>query len=166
MPTKSTRTRPRSPKARRRIRVQRVTRARGVPGERRLRAWVRAVCPPNAEVTLRVVGEREAQRLNWMFRRRAAATNVLSFAYAQAPALRGDIVICHAVVLREARAQGKTPAAHYAHLVIHGLLHLRGYDHARRAAAARMEARERRVLRGLGFADPYVLPTRARRKAR
>lgn len=115
---------------------------------------------------MRVVGEREAQRLNWRYRKRAAATNVLSFAYAQTPALRGDIVLCHAVVLREARAQGKTTAAHYAHLVIHGLLHLRGYDHARRAAAARMEARERRVLRGLGFADPYVLPTKAQRKAR
>jgi probable rRNA maturation factor len=166
MPTKSTRTRPRSPRARQRIRVQHATRARGVPSERRLRAWARAACPSNVEVTLRVVGEREAQRLNWKFRRRAAATNVLSFAYARAPALRGDIVLCHAVVLREARAQGKTPAAHYAHLVIHGVLHLRGYDHARRAAAARMEAQERRILRGLGFADPYVLPTKAPRKAR
>lgn len=148
------------------MRVQRATRARGVPGARRLRVWALAACPRQADVTLRVVGEREARQLNRTFRRGARATNVLSFGYQRAPVLRGDVVLCHPVVLREARAQGKTVAAHYAHLVIHGLLHLRGFGHARRAAAARMEARERRILRRLGFTDPYVLPADAPRGAR
>jgi len=146
--------------------VQRVTRARGVPGAQRLRAWARAACPPNADVTLRIVGAHEALSLNRTYRGRATATNVLSFRYAQGRAVHGDLVLCHAVVQREARAQGKTTAAHYAHLVVHGILHLRGFDHARRAAAARMEAAERRILRGLGYADPYVLPAEAPPEAR
>jgi len=148
------------------VRVQCATRAREVPGARRLRAWALAACPARADVTLRIVGEREARRLNRSYRGRADATNVLSFGYARAPELRGDIVLCHPVVLREARAQCKTLAAHYAHLVIHGVLHLRGFGHARRPAAIRMEARERRILRALGFADPYVLVADAPGKAR
>ena len=146
--------------------MQRATRASDVPGLRRLRAWALAACPARADITLRVVGEREARRLNRSYRGRASATNVLSFGYARAPELRGDIVLCHPVVLREARAQCKTVAAHYAHLVIHGVLHLRGYGHARPDAAARMEARERRILRALGFADPYVPPAETPRQAR
>jgi probable rRNA maturation factor len=165
MPTKSTRTPARSPRTARKIHVQCATRARDVPTARCLRAWALAACPRPADVTLRVVGEREAQRLNRGFRDRAAATNVLSFGYERAPVLRGDIVLCHPVVLREARAQGKKVTAHYAHLVVHGLLHLRGFGHARRAAARRMEALERRILRRLGFADPYVLSAKAPRKA-
>ena len=146
--------------------MQRTTHASDVPGARRLRAWALAACPRRADITLRIVGEREAQRLNRSYRGRATATNVLSFGYARTPELRGDVVLCHPVVLREAHVQRKTLAAHYAHLVIHGVLHLRGFDHARRAAAARMEARERRILRALGFADPYVLPAETPRKAR
>lgn len=146
--------------------MQRVTRVRGVPGVARLRSWARAACPPAAEITLRVVGTREAERLNATYRRRETATNVLSFGYARGRVLHGDIVLCHPLVLREARSQGKTPAAHYAHLVVHGVLHLRGFKHARRADAARMEALERRILRSLGFADPYVLPADRLRAAR
>lgn len=146
--------------------MQRVTPGNDVPSVRRLRAWALAACPARADITLRIVGEREARRLNRSYRGRATATNVLSFGYARTPELRGDIVLCHPVVLREARAQCKKVAAHYAHLVIHGVLHLRGYGHARRVAATRMEARERRILRALGFADPYVLPTETPRKAR
>jgi probable rRNA maturation factor len=71
--------------------------------------------------------------------------------------VRGDIVLCHPVIRREARAQQKTLAAHYAHLVVHGMLHLRGMDHARARAAATMERAEIRVLRRLGFADPYAV---------
>jgi probable rRNA maturation factor len=158
MPTKNTPTPRRRNDAGQRIRVQRVTRARGMPGAGRLRAWARAACPPVAEVTLRVVGMREAERLNAAHRRRDVATNVLSFCYERGRAVRGDIVLCHPIVLRESHAQGKTPAAHYAHLVVHGVLHLRGFDHTQRADAARMEAMERRILRRLGIADPYVLP--------
>ena len=146
--------------------MQRTTRAGDVPGARRLRAWALAACPRWADITLRIVGEREAQRLNRSYRGRATATNVLSFGYARTPELRGDIVLCHPVVLREARVQSKTLAAHYAHLVVHGVLHLRGFSHARSAAAARMEACERRILRALGFADPYALPAEAPRRAR
>lgn len=82
---------------------------------------------------------------------------MLTFIYASRP-LAGDIVICAPVVAREARQQGKTVAAHHAHLLVHGLLHLQGLDHERRAEAERMENREGRILAGLGFPDPYALP--------
>jgi probable rRNA maturation factor len=148
MRTKSTR----PPRRRNSIAVQRA--ARGAPAAARLRAWALAAAPAGADVTLRVVGEPEARRLNRAFRRRDYATNVLSFAYAKG---RGDIVLCHPVIRREARAQGKALAAHYAHLVVHGMLHLRGMDHARASAAGRMERAEARILRRLGVADPYAL---------
>jgi probable rRNA maturation factor len=105
-------------------------------------------------VTLRIVGSREARLLNRSFRRRDYATNVLSFPYGEA---QGDVVLCHPVIAREARAQDKTLRAHYAHLVVHGLLHLRGYDHNRKQESARMARAEIRVLRRLGFGDPYEL---------
>jgi probable rRNA maturation factor len=102
--------------------------------------------------TLRVVGAAEGRRLNRAFRGRDYATNVLSFSYGRG---RGDVALCHPVIAREAREQGKTLQAHYAHMVVHGLLHLRGLDHARRADAVRMERREIRILRSLGYPDPY-----------
>jgi len=143
--------------------------ARGAPSTRRLRAWALAAARAGSEVTLRVVGAAESRRLNRTFRGRDYATNVLSFAYEPARAARsprrrarlaavcGDIVLCHPVIRREARAQGKTLAAHYAHLVVHGMLHLRGMDHARARAAERMERAEIRILRRLGVADPYAV---------
>ena len=124
------------------------------PAAARLRAWALAAAPAGALVTLRVVGLSEARRLNRSFRGRDYATNVLSFPYSRA---QGDIVLCHPVIAREARAQGKRLAAHYAHLVVHGMLHLRGRDHRRAADARRMERAEIRILRGLGFGDPYAL---------
>ena len=105
-------------------------------------------------VTLRIVGEREGRRLNFQFRGKDYATNVLSFAYGRG---QGDVVLCHPVIAREARAQGKSVAAHYAHLVVHGILHLRGYDHEKKRDAERMERREIRILRRLGFANPYTV---------
>ena len=107
------------------------------------------------EITLRIVGEREARRLNSHFRKKDYATNVLSFPYGEG---RGDVVLCHPVIAREARAQGKAVAAHYAHLVVHGVLHLRGYDHERDDDAARMEKLETRIMRRLGYSDPYRAP--------
>jgi probable rRNA maturation factor len=98
-------------------------------------------------LTLRVVGAREARRLNRTFRGRDYATNVLSFPLEG----QGDIVLCHPVVAREAREQGKELAAHYAHLVVHGVLHLRGFAHGRA-----MERREVRLLRRFGVPDPYI----------
>jgi probable rRNA maturation factor len=129
---------------------------RGLPGAAALRSWTLGA----SGITLRIVGEREGRRLNASFRRKQKATNVLSFAYGRGG---GDIVLCHPVIAREARAQGKSIAAHYAHLVVHGVLHLRGYDHEKKRDALRMEAREVRILRRLGFPDPYAVKSASRR---
>ena len=99
-------------------------------------------------LTLRIVGAREGRRLNGTFRKKDRPTNVLSFPLGG----EGDIVLCHPVVVREAREQGKRVAAHYAHLVVHGVLHLRGFAHG-----AAMERREARILRGFGVPNPYTL---------
>jgi len=139
MPTTST-------KSRNSAIVQYAVPRRGLPSAASLRKWA------GARVLIRIVGEREGRRLNKAFRGKDKATNVLSFAYGD---MRGDIVLCHPVIAREARAQGKPLAAHYAHLVVHGVLHLRGHDHAKKRDAARMERAEIRILRRLGFADPY-----------
>ena len=106
-------------------------------------------------MTLRYVAETEGRRINRDFRGKDYATNVLTFIYATRP-LEGDIVICAPVVAREAKQQGKALAAHHAHLLVHGLLHLQGLDHEREADAKRMEGRERRILGKLGFDDPYA----------
>ena len=110
--------------------------------------------PARAEVTLRVVDAREARRLNGKYRTKTHATNVLSFPYGGGS---GDVALCHPVIAKEARAQGKTLRAHYAHLVVHGVLHLRGHDHLRKRDAQRMERREIAILRRLGFENPYEL---------
>jgi probable rRNA maturation factor len=135
--------------------VQRASRARHIPGDRKLAAWATATLSQSAQVTLRYVAEAEGRRLNAQFRGKDYATNVLTFAYGEGNALEGDIVICAPVVLREAKAQGKSVEAHHAHLLVHGLLHLQGLDHERASDAKRMEARERAILARLGFADPY-----------
>jgi probable rRNA maturation factor len=117
-----------------------------------LRKWARAAS--GSSITLRIVGEREGRRLNRAYRKKKRATNVLTFSYDKT---RGDIVLCHPVIRREARAQGKSVAAHYAHLVVHGCLHLRGYDHEKTRDAARMEAREIAILRRVGIRNPYAV---------
>ena len=134
------------------VTVQYAVPRRGVPAPAALARWARAASP-GRPLTLRVVGAREGRALNRRFRRRDRATNVLSFAYGG----EGDIVLCHPLVAREARSQGKTVRAHYAHLVVHGVLHLRGHAHDDKRSARRMEAREIRILRRLGFADPYTV---------
>jgi probable rRNA maturation factor len=106
------------------------------------------------ELTIRVVGAAESRRLNRTWRGKDKPTNVLSFT-ADAPVL-GDLAICAPVVAREAREQGKSPAAHWAHMVVHGVLHLLGYDHENDRDAARMEARETKILAQLGMPNPYV----------
>jgi probable rRNA maturation factor len=125
--------------------VQYAVPRRGVPAAASLRKWAGL---KSQEILIRVVGEGEGRRLNGTYRKKNRATNVLTFA-------TGDIVLCHPVIAREARAQGKTLAAHYAHLVVHGVLHLRGHDHLKKSDAARMERAEIRLLRRLGFANPY-----------
>jgi probable rRNA maturation factor len=138
------------------ITVQRASRVRGVPSSARLRAWARAAGRARTEVTLRVVGAAEGRRLNRAFRGRDYATNVLTFAYGDRP-WRGDIVLCHPVIAREARSQAKPLAAHYAHLVVHGMLHLRGQRHDLDGLAALMEREEVRILRRLGVGNPYTV---------
>jgi probable rRNA maturation factor len=136
------------------IAVQRASRASHIPTDALLRRWSGAVLSREARVTLRYVAEAEGRRLNREFRGKDYATNVLTFIYSAKP-LEGDVVICAPIVAREAKAQGKSAAAHHAHLLVHGLLHLQGMDHEGKAAAERMETRERRILAKLGFGDPY-----------
>ncbi|MCC7098754.1 MAG: rRNA maturation RNase YbeY, partial [Rubrivivax sp.] len=101
-------------------------------------------------------GEDEARTLNRDWRGKDYATNVLTFDYERAPLVVADLVLCAPVVEREAAEQGKTVEAHYAHLLVHGVLHAQGLDHQRAAQARFMEAREREILRALGFDDPYA----------
>jgi probable rRNA maturation factor len=123
-----------------------------VPGAAALRRW--ALAAAHLEATLRIVGESEGRRLNKRFANKNYATNVLSFSYGKD---RGDVVLCHPVIRREARAQGKHLGAHYAHLVVHGILHLRGYDHEKKRDACRMQTREIRILRRIGIRNPYAV---------
>ena len=129
--------------------------AKGLPSRRRLRTWAQAALERDAQVTLRVVGGREGRALNRRFRGRDHATNVLTFVYDQRPRLSGDIALCAPVVARGARRGALALDAHYAHLVVHGILHLQGYDHIGARDAHIMEARERKILGELGYADPY-----------
>lgn len=122
-----------------------------------------ADCTEPTELVLRVVDEHESGMLNMRYRQRPGATNVLSFPFdplphavqAQQPRHLGDIVICAAVVAREAKQQGKPLPSHWAHMVVHGVLHLLGYDHMDANDARLMEAHETRLLTGLGFEAPY-----------
>lgn len=135
-----------------------------LPDETAIEAWVRAALAgrrPAAQLVVRIVGEAEGRELNETYRSgRKGSTNVLSFPFEQPalldPPLLGDIVVCAPVVEREAREQGKTAQAHWAHLVVHGVLHLIGYDHEEEKEAVIMESTEREVLDGLGFPDPYA----------
>ena len=134
------------------------TRRPWAPGPASLRRWARlAAGDRNGELGIRVVGSRESRALNQRWRGGAKPTNVLSFP--AAPALRdrqlGDLVVCAPVVAREAREQGKPLAAHWAHMIVHGTLHLLGFDHVRSVDARRMEGRERALLARIGIADPY-----------
>ena len=131
-----------------------------LPAPAALRRWARAAAEGAATVTLRFVGKREGQTLNAHFRGKEYATNVLAFAYDGSARIEGDIVLCAPVVRAEARAQGKTLADHCAHLVVHGMLHLQGYDHDTVRAARTMEAREITILAALGVADPYSITAR------
>ena len=127
-----------------------------LPRRPTLRRWVQIAQERDLAVTLRFVGRREGRRLNARFRGHDRATNVLTFVYDDVVPPAGDLVLCVPVLEREARAQGKALRAHCAHLVIHGMLHLQGYDHARDDDAGRMEAREVALLRDLGYGNPYA----------
>lgn len=149
-----------------RISVQRACEGWPVPESRALRGWARAALSgrrTEAALTVRVVGEEEGAALNARFRGKDGPTNVLSFASegieAIDPAFLGDVVICAPLVIHEAREQGKAVQAHWAHLVVHGVLHLLGFDHDRQRQAAQMEGLEIEILARLGFSDPYAAPS-------
>jgi probable rRNA maturation factor len=117
---------------------------------------IRHALATDAEITVRIVNVEEGQALNRSYRKKDYATNVLTFDYAQSPVVKADLVLCAPVIAQEAKEQGKTLAAHYAHLLVHGCLHAQGWDHETSLADAHaMEAREVVILAGLGFANPY-----------
>ena len=118
--------------------------------------WIRHALQSDAEITVRIVDTEEGQTLNREYRGKDYATNVLTFDYTQEPVVTADLVLCAPVVEREAREQGKTLAAHYAHLLIHATLHAQVYDHETgEEDAQEMEAEEIRLLAALGFDNPY-----------
>jgi probable rRNA maturation factor len=151
-----------------RLTVQNASGATGLPARSTLRRWLARALARDAIVTVRFVDAAEGRRLNRAFRGRDYATNVLTFGYdapaapagagrrATPPPLTGDIVLCVAVLRREARAQRKTLRAHCAHLLIHGALHLSGYDHESAKDAKVMEALEVELLDSLGYDNPYA----------
>jgi len=117
--------------------------------------WARAALAGGGQITIRLVDADEGRVLNNDYRGKDYATNVLSFPYDTEPAVTGDLVICPAVVAREAAEQNKPLAAHYAHLTVHGMLHLQGRDHETDEDAQAMEDEEREILAALGYPDPY-----------
>lgn len=141
--------------------IQRISRIAHIPTDKLFKKWassaLAAVAKP-AELTVRVVNAAEARNLNSAFRSKDYAPNVLTFVYHEqhAAMLMGDLVLCAPVVAREARAQQKSLQNHYAHLTIHGVLHLAGFDHEKPRDAAIMEALEASVLATLGVANPYL----------
>jgi probable rRNA maturation factor len=144
------------------IEVQYAINADGIPAPDEVRRWVECALQgrrPAAELAVRIVDEAEITALNRQYRGKDGATNVLSFPFEDMPGVvteqLGDIVICAPVVAAEAVTQGKSLQAHWAHIVIHGVLHLLGYDHHGDAEAQEMEVLETRLLASLGFADPY-----------
>jgi probable rRNA maturation factor len=144
------------------IEVQYAVAGDTLPSPAAIRRWVSHALQggkDDVELVVRIVDEAEMTALNQRYRGKSGATNVLSFPYEPLPGvssgLLGDVVVCAPVVAEEAIRQGKSLEAHWAHLVMHGVLHLQGYDHHHERDANRMEALETRLLAGLGFADPY-----------
>lgn len=137
--------------------------ATGIPGRPQIRRWVQAACGsarPRVELTVRIVDDAESRALNLRYRGRDYPTNVLSFpadGVAEfAPALLGDLVVCAPLVSSEAVLRQRSVEAHWAHLVVHGTLHLLGHDHELPEQAEQMESLERQVLSELGYPDPYT----------
>ncbi|MGD1990818.1 MAG: rRNA maturation RNase YbeY [Chromatiales bacterium] len=143
------------------ITLQIVTDAPDLPAPGLFATWVSAarLDETGASVVIRIVDETESRQLNRDFRGKDSPTNVLSFPFEPPPDIPekhlGDLVICAPVVMREAREQNKQPEAHWAHMVVHGVLHLQGFDHQNSKEAEEMESLEREILEGLGYSDPY-----------
>ena len=137
--------------------VQYASAAQNIPTRAQFRRWVRAALRHDVQIALRIVDEEEGRELNRGYRGKDYATNVLTFVYDDETPLYGDIVICAPVVEREAREQHKDLHAHYAHLVVHSMLHLQGHEHEDEQEAAEMEKLETAILAKLGYADPYAV---------
>ena len=144
------------------IEIQNASNMNSLPTDNLLTQWAEQALDEQhqaAEITLRIVDEEEGVALNKEWRKKESATNVLSFPVGEtlehAPNLLGDIVICAPIVEREANEQGKISDAHWAHLVIHGVLHLQGYDHESNEQASIIESKEIRILKKIGYANPY-----------
>lgn len=127
-----------------------------LPSKAQFTQWAKAALRVDTEVTIRIVDEEEGRQLNSAYRGKDYATNVLTFPISEEPHLMGDIIICAPVVAEEARAQQKPIEAHFAHLTVHGILHLHGYDHEKEAQAALMEGIEITILSKLRYPNPYL----------
>ncbi len=147
-----------SPDPELRLAVQFASEADDLPSRAQIRRWVAAALENHAEITVRIVDAAEARALNNDYRQKDYVPNVLTFEYGEvAPeVLGGDVVICAPVVEREAREQNKPLKNHYAHMTIHGVLHLQGYDHIVPADADIMETRETAILRRFRIPNPYI----------
>lgn len=145
--------------------LQNASGMKSVPLRRDFKRWASAALAqlspehPKSRLSIRIVDEAESAELNSHYRHKQGATNILSFPVPPGlpDALLGDLAICATVVVREAQEQNKSADAHWAHLTVHGVLHLRGYDHEEAQAADAMEAIEKQVLQQLGYNDPYQL---------
>lgn len=136
--------------------IQNASEMAGIPSPAQFKKWARKALRVNSEITLRIVDEEEGRMLNLEYRGKDYATNVLTFPLMEEPFIMADIVICAPVVAKEAQAQHKTLEAHFAHLMVHGILHAHGYDHEVPEQAELMESVETQTLTNLGYADPYM----------
>lgn len=145
------------------VTIQRIAKDSYIPKNSLLQRWAKITLPSSKKVTtnLRIVNVAEMTALNERYRKKNGATNVLAFPFTRPPGVKlkinilGDVVLCAAVINQEAEVQHKSPDQHWAHMVIHGMLHLQGYDHVEEVAAAEMESLEIKLLQQLGFANPY-----------
>ena len=139
------------------ITIQIASKLAYVPAKSQFKKWVKAALRVDTEVTIRIVDAQEALELNSTYRGKDYATNVLTFPLTETPHLMGDIIICAPVVVTEAAAQKKSVEAQFAHLTVHGVLHLHGYDHESEPQAELMESLEITILQKLGYANPYLI---------
>jgi probable rRNA maturation factor len=148
------------------IAVQRTVTEKSIPSPAKFKRWAKQALQkkmPSAELTIRIVGTEEMRQLNYEYRKKNKPTNVLSFPmdipaeFNEEIPMLGDIVICADVIKKEAVAQKKSEESHWAHMVVHGTLHLLGYDHEKNDEAEVMEAEEILIMDSLGFANPYKI---------
>ena len=139
------------------LNLQIASKANHIPSKAQFRRWAKAALRVDTEVTIRIVDADEGRMLNSAYRGKDYSTNVLTFPIAEEPHLMGDIIMCAPVVETEAQSQNKPLEAHYAHLTVHGVLHLHGYDHETEEQAALMESIEVTTLQKLGYANPYLI---------